>query len=92
MNDNDRRVVCEAFGRTIRDLVAQYPSPRIHLAKFVKEVLTMEENAVRPAGLVLTAADTRDGWVCFSLHVRGTGKLCARFECRLDTGEFRQIV
>lgn len=60
------------------------------ISSFVSEVLALEKEAVKPAGLVMSATDNVDGWICFSLHVAGTSQVCARFEFRLETGEFRQ--
>jgi len=86
----NRSLLCERLGAAIMNLVRTCAGQTRDVSKFVDEVLRLEKQAIQPAGLVLTAADTRDGWTSFSLHVPGTGEICASFECRLDTGEFRR--
>jgi len=90
MSASNRRLVCERLEVALRNLVREYAGQPGGIRAFVDEVLKMEEKAIQPAGLVLTVTDTLDGWICFSLHIRGAGDICARFECRLETGEIRR--
>jgi hypothetical protein len=90
INPANRSLLCERLGAAIMNLVRTCAGGTREVSEFVDEVLRLEEQAIQPAGLVLTATDTRDGWTCFSLHMPGTGEICASFECRLDTGEFRR--
>ena len=90
MSPYDRDLVCERLGTAIKSLVRDCATQNRDVSSFVDEVLKFEEQAIQPAGLVLTATATRDGWTCFSLHVSGTSEICASFECLLETGEFRR--
>ena len=81
--------ICERLGRAIKNLVALHAAEGRSIPGFVAELLNLEQETIRPAGLILTGANTIDDWTCFTLHVAATGRVCARFECRPETGEFR---
>lgn len=92
MSPSDRHLICERLGAAIKSLVSEYATRKRDVSSVVEEVLKMEKQAIWPAGFVLTATDTRDGWTRFSLHVAGTSEICASFEWRLETGEFRRTI
>ena len=85
-----QKLLCERFGQAVRKLVKDHVAERRPISSFVSELLALEQEAITPAGLVMSATDTVDGWICFSLHVADTSQVCAQFEFRLETGEFRQ--
>lgn len=90
MSPSNQHAVCERLEAAIKKLVSEYATKERDVSSFVEEVLELEKRTIQPAGLLLTASDRRDGWICFSLHVPGTSEICATFECRLETGEFRR--
>ena len=87
-----QKLLCERFGEAVRNLVRAHVAEGRPISSFVSGVLALEAKDIKPAGLVMSATDTIDGWICFSLHVAGTSEICARFEFRLQTGQFRQEV
>ena len=89
MSEQDRRVICDHLGQAFKSLLKRYAAERRPISALVDDLLRLEESTIRPAGLVLTATNTRDDWTCFILWIGRTGEVCARFECLPERGEFR---
>lgn len=83
--------VCHSIGRKLRELAAQRGNDLLSENAFIKEVLRIEAEEVRPHGLTLTASNTLDDWTVFKIKVNGTGETCAEFEFLPETGEFRRV-
>jgi hypothetical protein len=83
------REACHKIVLTVRDLARSHSSGRLSEERFVELLLKLEEEQVTPAGLVLTATNTRDDWTVFNVRVKAASEPCAGFEFRPQTGEFR---
>ena len=90
MSPSEKEAVCERLALMIASLVADYAAEKLNVSSFVEELLKLEKRAIQPAGFNLTASDTSDGWLRFSLRLLDRSEACAAFDCRLDTGEFKR--
>jgi hypothetical protein len=83
------REACHNIGQILRELAYKHSDGRISEERFVELLLKLEEEEVAPAGLVLTASNTRDDWTVFKVRVKTASEPCAAFEFCPETGEFR---
>jgi hypothetical protein len=83
------REACHSVALRLRELARKHSSGRISEKRFVELLLELEAEQVAPAGLVLTASNTRDDWTVFKVRVKAASEPCAAFEFQPETGEFR---
>jgi hypothetical protein len=83
------REACHTVALALRELARKHSAGRISEERFVELLLKLEEEQVAPAGLVLTASNTRDDWTVFKVRVKAASEPCAAFEFQPETGEFR---
>src|SRR4051812_6761766 len=84
------REACHRIGLLLRELARKHSAGKISEERFVELVLQLEEEEVSPAGLVLTASNTRDDWTVFKVRVKTASEPCAAFEFCPESGEFRR--
>lgn len=83
---------CREIGRLLRELAQQRCRGELGAEGFVRSVLRLETELVRPAGLVLSAVDLNDDWMLFSIYISGGSEPCASFEFCPVRGEFREAL
>ena len=89
MSEMKHAALCRRVEKALRHLVAEYASVVRSNPELVEAILKIEAEEISKGGLVLTASNTLDDWTTFTLRYVATNDICAQFECRTDTGEFR---